>query len=290
MTGFARADARSDAAAATVEIRSVNGKGLDIRLRYPPGMDFIDMPLRQIVQARFARGSIQVNVAVDLTAARSPVRINEEFLGQLLVLTADLVTRHNATPPSADGLLAVRGVVDTPDDGLDETVRDAVLAVARQAAADAVNDLEKVRHAEGEAIRALLHDRVSEIEALARRAEADGNRQPTAIRERLTAQVALLLEAGPALDPSRLYAEAALLAAKADIKEEIDRLFAHIAAARKLLADGGAIGRKLDFLAQEINRESNTLCSKSNAVSITAIGLDLKLVTDQFREQVQNLE
>ncbi len=290
MTGFARARTQRETVSATVEIKSVNGKGLDIRLRYPPGMDFLDVPLRQAMQKRFMRGSLQVNLTVDTQGPAAPVRINEELLAHVMTLTSELVTRHNATPPSADGLLAIRGVVETFESDLDDLMRETILEAALDAAVSAIDGLEAARQVEGEAIRGILRQRMDEIEALARRAETDENRQPAVIRARLAQQVATLLDAGPGLDPARLHAEAALLAAKADIKEELDRLDAHVAAARKLLGEGGAIGRKLDFLAQEFNRESNTLCSKSNAVSITAVGLELKVVTDQFREQVQNLE
>jgi uncharacterized protein (TIGR00255 family) len=290
MTGFSRASANAREIAVAVEIKSVNGKGLDLRLRVPPGLDFLDTALRPLVQQRFSRGSLQISVVVDLSGARVTPRINQELLDQLLVLTSDLVTRHNASPPTADGLLAIRGVVDVPDNDPDDAQRDAIAAVARDAMQLALADLEKARIAEGEALRAVLRAQVAAIGDLALRAEADPARSPQAIRDRLAQQVAMLMEAASSLDPARLHAEAAVLAAKADIREEIDRLFAHVSSARALLEGGGAIGRRLDFLAQEINRESNTLCSKSNAVSITAIGLELKVLTDQFREQVQNLE
>jgi uncharacterized protein (TIGR00255 family) len=290
MTGFSRASANAREIAVAVEIKSVNGKGLDLRLRVPPGLDFLDTVLRPLIQQRFSRGSLQINVVVDLSGARVAPRINQELLDQLLVLTSDLVTRHNASPPTADGLLAIRGVVDVPDNDPDDAQRDAIAAVARDAMQLALADLEKARIAEGEALRAVLRAQVAAIGDLALRAEADPARSPQAIRDRLAEQVAMLMEAASSLDPARLHAEAAVLAAKADIREEIDRLFAHVSSARTLLEGGGAIGRRLDFLAQEINRESNTLCSKSNAVSITAIGLELKVLTDQFREQVQNLE
>ncbi|WP_367118891.1 DUF1732 domain-containing protein [Mesorhizobium sp.] len=150
--------------------------------------------------------------------------------------------------------------------------------------------LEQARQGEGSALRSLLSGHIDAIGALALRAEADPSREPAVIRERIAEQVRLLMDASANLDASRLHMEAAFLATKADIREEIDRLKTHVASGRVLLAGGGAIGRKLDFLAQEFNRESNTLCSKSNAAAVTAIGLELKAVVDQFREQVQNLE
>ena len=290
MTGFARGQAHAGAITATVEIKSVNNKGLDIRLRYSPGHDALDLPLRRMVQERFARGSFQVNVAVAIDDMALQPRINEPFLARLIELSSQLVTTHSTNPPSADGLLAIRGVIEMPEGELDDEARAAVLDTATKAMGEALEGILQARLAEGNAIAAVLSGRVDEIAALVERAETDPSRDKDVIAERMKTQVEQLLGASSALDPARLHAEAALLATKADIREELDRLHAHVAAARKLIGDGGAAGRKLDFLAQEINRESNTLCSKSNAVSVTEIGLQLKLAVDQFREQVQNVE
>ena len=290
MTGFARGQAHAGAITATVEIKSVNNKGLDIRLRYSPGHDALDLPLRRMVQERFARGSFQVNVTVAIDDMALQPRINEPFLARLIELSSQLVTTHSTNPPSADGLLAIRGVIEMPEGELDDEARAAVLDTATKAMAEALDGVRQARLAEGNAIAAVLSSRVDEIATLVERVEADPSRDKDVIAERMKTQVEQLLGASSALDPARLHAEAALLATKADIREELDRLHAHVAAARKLIGDGGAAGRKLDFLAQEINRESNTLCSKSNAVSVTEIGLQLKLAVDQFREQVQNVE
>lgn len=290
MTGFARGQAHAGAITVTVEIKSVNNKGLDIRLRYSPGHDALDLPLRRMVQDRFARGSFQVNVTVAIDDMALQPRINEPFLARLIELSSQLVTTHSTNPPSADGLLAIRGVIEMPEGELDDEARAAVLDTATKAMGEALDGVRQARLAEGKAIAAVLSGRVDEIAALVDRAEADPSRDKDVIAGRMKTQVEQLLDASSALDPARLHAEAALLATKADIREELDRLHAHVAAARKLLGDGGAVGRKLDFLAQEINRESNTLCSKSNAVSVTEIGLQLKLAVDQFREQVQNVE
>ena len=188
------------------------------------------------------------------------------------------------------GCLSLRGVLDVPEAIESEEVRAALDAALLAALDKALAGLEAARRAEGEALKALLLGHIDAIEALTLRAEADPSRDPAVIRQRLAEQVRLLMDASANLDESRLHMEAAFLATKADIREEIDRLKTHVASARALLAAGGAVGRKLDFLAQEFNRESNTLCSKSNAATVTAIGLELKAVVDQFREQVQNLE
>jgi uncharacterized protein (TIGR00255 family) len=194
-------------------------------------------------------------------------------------------------PATADGLLALRGVLDMPDAAVEtEEARAALDAAVLRVLDTALSGLEDARRAEGAALRPVLLGHVDQIEELALRAEADPSREPATIRARLAEQVRLLMEAGAGLDEARLHQEAAILATKADIREEIDRLKTHVASARSLLDSEGAVGRKLDFLAQEFNRESNTLCSKANAASVTAIGLELKAVVDQFREQVQNLE
>lgn len=290
MTGFARAQAAVAGLEIAWELRAVNGKGLDLKLRLPAGAEAVEGEVRRLLSARLARGNVQV--ALTLQRAEPPLtfRVNEALLGELTRLSALLVQDGHATLPSADGLLALRGVVETADregSALDEEGT----ALVVETLVRALDDLVRAREEEGAVLRAVLERRLVEIEALAGRAERDPARQVGAIRERLARQVAELTEAGEGrLDPERLHAEAALLAARADIREELDRLHAHVAAARELLGRGGAVGRRLDFLAQEFNRESNTLCAKSNATSLTAIGLELKVVVDQFREQVQNIE
>ncbi|ODT05772.1 MAG: YicC family protein [Mesorhizobium sp. SCN 65-20] len=291
MTGFARVAAEHDGAAFAWEVKSVNGKSVEARLRLPQGFERLESTVRQSVQKRFARGSFQATLTVSRSSGAQvqPV-VNEAFLRDVAELANRLVEQHGAAPASADGLLALRGVFDMPETVESEEERTALDAAILACFEAALAGLEQARCAEGEALRLLLSDHVSAIETLTLKAEADPSREPAAIRARLAEQVRLLLEASPALDEARLNMEAAFLATKADIREEIDRLKTHVASARTLLAGGGAIGRKLDFLAQEFNRESNTLCSKSNAAAVTAIGLELKAVVDQFREQVQNLE
>jgi uncharacterized protein (TIGR00255 family) len=291
MTGFARATADHRGTALAWEVKSVNGKSAEIRLRLPQGFERLEPGARQTVQKRFSRGNFQATLTIGRAAGSQaqPV-VNEAFLKEVTALAKRLQDEFGAAPPSADGLLSLRGVLDIPEVVETEEARAALDAAIAAALDQALSGLELARRAEGEALGALLAGHIDAIESLTLRAEADPAREPAVIRERIAEQVRLLVDASANLDEGRLHMEAAFLATKADIREEIDRLKTHVASGRALLAGGGAIGRKLDFLAQEFNRESNTLCSKSNAATVTAIGLELKAVVDQFREQVQNLE
>ena len=291
MTGFARVAAEQADTAIVWEVKSVNGKGLEFRPRLPQGFERLEPMLRQAVQKRFARGSFQAALTVTRGAgAQAQPVVNEAFLRDVAGLALRLQEQFGTAPATADGLLCLRGVLEMPETTETEEERAALDAAIEATLADALAGLADARRAEGEALGALLAGHLDAIEALTLRAEADPSREPAAIRARLAEQVRLLLDASAGLDEARLHQEAAFLATKADIREEIDRLKTHVASARALLQGGGAVGRKLDFLAQEFNRESNTLCSKSNAAAVTAIGLELKAVVDQFREQVQNLE
>lgn len=290
MTGFARASGEQDGAAIAWELRSVNGKGLDVRLRLPPGLDRLELPAKQAVQKRFSRGNIQASLTFARTGNAVQPTINEEFLKDVAALAKRLETQFGCAPASADGLLALRGVLELPETADEPATFAAVDAAILGILAQAIDGLEASRIGEGTALGTMLAGHLDAIEALTLQAESDPSREPSMIRERMAGQIRLLLDAAPQLDEQRLHMEAAFLATKADIREEIDRLKTHIASGRNLLDSGIASGRKLDFLAQEFNRESNTLCSKSNAAAITAIGLELKAVVDQFREQLQNLE
>jgi uncharacterized protein (TIGR00255 family) len=291
MTGFARSSHAGEMTLLAWEVRSVNSKGLEMRFRLPPGLERLEHALRQAVSRRFSRGSI--NATLSLTRAPgysvTPV-VNEAFLKDVAGLAQRLQEQFGVAPATADGLLALRGVLEIPDGAESEESRATTDAAALASFDQALDDLAVARAAEGEALARLLHGHLDTIETLTRKAEGDPSRDPEAIRAKLAEQVRLLLETSVGLDEARLATEAAFLATRVDIREEIDRLYTHVASARALLAGGGAIGRKLDFLSQEFIRESNTLCSKSNAAAITSIGLDLKGVVDQFREQVQNLE
>lgn len=290
MTGFARASAEAGGALIVWEVKSVNGKSAEARFRFPPGFERLEPTLRQLLQKTFARGNFQAALNVARPALQVQPVVNEVFLRDLAGLARRLEEQFGVTAASADGLLALRGVLEVPEAIESEESRAALDAAIADVFQSALSDLEVARQREGAALGTLLASHLGQIEALTLRAEADPSRDPKAIRDRLAEQVKLLLDASAGLDEARLHAEAAFLATKADIREEIDRLKTHIASGRGLLAAGGPVGRKLDFLAQEFNRESNTLCSKSNAASVTAIGLELKAVVDQFREQVQNLE
>ncbi len=291
MTGFARAAASHEGTSLSWEVKSVNGKGLDVRSRLPAGFERLETEVRQAVQRRFSRGNFQAVLAVARApGALAPPVVNEAFLKDVAGLAKRLEEQFGAARASADGLLALRGVLEPSDFIESEEFRADLDAVALQALESALGGLESARQAEGGALKELLLVHLEAIETLTLRAAADPSRESQAIRDRLAEQVRLLLDASANLDETRLYMEAAFLAAKADISEEIDRLKTHVVAGRTLLGTGGAVGRKLDFLAQEFNRESNTLCSKSNAATVTAIGLELKSVVDRFREQVQNLE
>jgi len=290
MTGFARAAQENDVAAVSWELKSVNGRGLEARLRLPPGYERLEQPAKQRIGKHFSRGNIQANFSIARsTALRRPV-VDEELLAELARLSRRLQEEHGVAPARADGLLALRGVMEAPEPGPGDETTEKVDALALSVLDQALEGLVAARCAEGASLRTVLADQLAAIEVLTLKAEADPSRAPATIRARLEEQVRLLLEAAPSLDENRLHQEAAFLATKADIREEIDRLKTHVASGRALIQAGGPVGRKLDFLAQEFNRESNTLCSKSNAASVTAIGLELKAVVDQFREQVQNLE
>lgn len=290
MTGFARHLRNMAGAQISWEIKSVNGKGLDVRFRLPSGLEAIEQKARNFVAQHFKRGNFQATLTVDRTANMGRAIVNEPLLKELASIAAHLREEYGLAPSTPEGLMALRGVLDVPQEvvlpGDQSELEHAVLAVLDETLIELAHN----RQAEGKALGEILRVQITTIEMLVQQARLDPSRSPEAIRARLAAQVALLLDAAPALDEARLHMEAAFLATKADIQEELDRLEMHVASARALLKEGNGVGRKLDFLTQEFNRESNTLCSKANAASITTIGLDLKAVVDQLREQIQNLE
>lgn len=290
MTGFARAAGERQGLLWTWEVKSVNGKALDVRLRLPPGFEALDMPVRTAVAGVFRRGSLQASLVVSGGTPRETLRLNHEILDTLVAAGEALRSRIGGDPLRADVLLSIRGVVDVaplPEDEAEVEQRNATMLQSFNAA---LADLAAARRAEGERLQAVVAAQVSHIAELATAARLNPARSPDAIRVRMAEQVSRLMEAGAALDPGRLHQEAVLAASRADIQEELDRLDGHVEAARALLAAPDAVGRKLDFLAQEFNREANTLCSKASDRSLTAIGLELKTVIDQLREQVQNIE
>jgi len=291
MTGFARSGGTSGTYQWAWELKSVNGKGLDIRLRLPAGWDAVDAAVRSRAASRLSRGSINATLTVTREGVQPIVQVNEAVLTAVLGKLDDLSKRvNNAEPPRLDGILGIKGIVEVVDADESEEDRRAAERAAIKGFDQALTELHDMRRHEGDALATVLGERLKEIATLAARAEAAPGRKPEAIRQKLAEQVQALLDTSTRFDADRLHQEAILLATKSDVREELDRLNAHVSQARRLIADGGAIGRKLDFLAQEFNREANTLCAKANDVELTNIGLELKSVVEQFREQVQNLE
>lgn len=290
MTGFARSEGTSGRCRWAWEIRSVNGKGLDLRIRLPQGFEHFEPEVRQRAAAAFSRGNMQIGLSVSVAEAQVQPVVNQAALSAILALREQLSSVVDPSPIRLDTLLAVRGVVDFREAEESETERsnrDGDISVGLDAA---IERLLSMRRGEGEALRQVLGGQVGRIAELATTIETDPSRSVDSIAGRLAGQVQMLLQGGNGLDRDRLYQEAVLLATKADLREEIDRLGAHVGAAQELLAADQPVGRKLDFLAQEFNREANTICSKSNAAAVTAAGIELKVVIDQFREQIQNLE
>lgn len=290
MTGFAREAGVTGPYQWVWEIKTVNGRGLDVRLRTPPGYDGVGEEARQQVLKALARGMCQLNLSMTRAATTARAKVNQDVLAALVDAIAGLKLPDGIRPASVDGLLTVRGVVELEDEVESEALEEAVASDLRQGVARMLEALQAARRGEGRALAEVIEARLVEIERLVDMAESCPARQPDAIRARLQSQLWALLDAAPALDPARLHQEAVLVAARADIREELDRLRAHVSAARDVLRQGGAVGRRLDFLAQEFGREANTLCAKANDVSLSRIGLDLKAVVEQFREQVQNVE
>lgn len=290
MTGFARADGAESGYGWTWEIRSVNARNLDLRLRLPPGSDRLEPRARAVVGERFRRGTINATLTLTRTEGRAPVRINHETLDQILALVDELHRRVEAAPPRIDGLLGLRGVLEQVEEQESEEQRARLDEMIVASFAEALDRLAQARADEGARLAGVIDGHLDEIARLAARAQQVAVTLPAALEKRLTEQVQALVQQQPALPAERIAQEVALLVVKADVREEIDRLVAHVDAARAMVRDGGAVGRRLDFLCQEFNRESNTLCSKSPDIDLTRIGLDLKTAVDQLREQVQNLE
>jgi uncharacterized protein (TIGR00255 family) len=290
MTGFARGHGVAGSYAWSWEIKSVNAKGLDLRLRLPPGWDAVEVPARKNATEKLSRGTVYGNLTVERKGVAPTVKVNEPVLAAVLATLKALSGKVEASPPTLDGILALKGVIEVTEEDEREEDRRAAEAAIISGFDRLLADLVAMRREEGATLGRLLSARLDEIAALAARAEAAPGRKPEAIKARLAEQVATLLSASQRFDSDRLHQEAILIASKADIREELDRLASHVEQVRKMIADGGPIGRRLDFLAQELNRESNTLTAKANDVELTNIGIELKSVVEQFREQVQNLE
>jgi len=289
MTGFARDEGAAGAWSWAVEARSVNGRNLETRFRGPPGFDSLEKAARDGAQARFQRGQLTLGLQAKRGDTAGAVRINVEQLERYLALARPYVEAGQASPPAMDGLLALRGVVEAVDDADDPDTRAEVEAAMAVSIGRALDALKVSRLEEGAALLPVLRGQADQIEALVGSAETEAAAQPALLKERFAARITELA-AGVAGLEDRIVQEAAAMAVKADVREELDRLRSHVQAARALIDGDGGVGRKLDFLMQEFMREANTLCSKSAAKPLTAVGLELKAVIEQLREQVQNVE
>lgn len=291
MTGFARRDGEADVCSWTWEVKSVNARGLEVRCRLPVGFEEMEAAVRRRVASSLKRGNISVMLSLTWSAGQQRVQINTQLLEDLLALMPHIGSRLGTVrPPSVDGLLALRGVVEVLEPAPTAEMRQALETEMLARLDQVLTSIMAIRHAEGDRLAMILREQLRRLGALCDQACTLASTQPQAILARLKEQVSVLLGESPALTPDRLVQEAALLAAKADPREELDRLCAHHQAALGLLDSEGAIGRQLDFLCQELNREANTLCAKSPDIELNRIGLDLKSVIEQIREQVQNIE
>ncbi|HEY2706473.1 MAG TPA: YicC/YloC family endoribonuclease [Caulobacteraceae bacterium] len=288
MTGFARTEGASGAWNWAVEARSVNGRNLEVRFRGPPGFDGLERIAREAAQGRFQRGQLNVAIQAKRAETTGSVRVNQDLLDRYLEISSELMAGGHAVMPTADGLLALRGVLETGEAEEPGDVRADVEAAMAKSVTEALDGLKASRLAEGASLGGVLSGLVNQVESLCAEAEIQAATQGPTIRDRFAKRLAELL--GDAAPADRVVQEAAAMAVKADVREELDRLASHVDAARTLMADDAAAGRRLDFLTQEFMREANTLCSKSATTELTRIGLALKAAIDQFREQVQNVE
>lgn len=290
MTGFARNDGALDGTTWHWELRSVNNRGLDLRLRLPPGFEALEPKVRDRISKAIARGSVNASLSVTRRTHAADVRLNQAALDRVLAIATRLATDIGAEKPRVEALLGLKGMLEVAEDMNDEEAQAAEQAAVLAGLDTALAGLVTARREEGGRLKAVLEQQIDDIARLSGTIESSPSRSVEAVRARLAEQVARLVETGQGLDPVRLHQEAVLLATRADVEEELKRLKAHVEAARALLRQEGAIGRKLDFLAQEFNREANTLTSKAADHEIARSGLALKVVIDQLREQVQNIE
>ncbi|MBI2254451.1 MAG: YicC family protein [Proteobacteria bacterium] len=290
MTGFARTSGAVGDFLWTWELKSVNGRSLDVRCRVPQGFEAMDGLVRQAAAEYLKRGNLSANLTVDDVASRGRLTVNRVALDQILALVGEMQGRIDARPASLDGLLGLKGVLEleTPPVEAETLTRrqQAIEAGLKQAMAE----LSAMRRVEGKRLADLVGGHLDEVERLRQAAVGTAGAQPINIRQRFEEQLRELMPEGVPVDPERLAQELAIIAGRADVREEIDRLAAHVAAARDLVQKGGAVGRKLDFLCQEFNREANTLCSKAADLALTNLGIELKAAIEQLREQIQNIE
>lgn len=291
MTGFARTAGTQDEWSWSWELKSVNAKGLDVRTRLPMGFDGLEVATRGKLGKAFKRGSITVSLTLRQSGGATRYQINRQHLGALVAESKKIAGDNpDFAPASADGLLGLRGVIEAEDDDAadqDRTELEKLLIISLD---EAVTALSGTRGEEGARLAEVLTGFIDTLSSLLAQVAESAEMQPQIIRDRLKAQIADLVSDVGTLDPARLEQEAAIIMTKADIREELDRFAAHIASVREMMEEGGAVGRRLDFLCQELNREANTICSKAHDTSVTRLGLDMKATVEQFREQVQNIE
>lgn len=290
MTGFGRSSGEAGAWSWTWEVRSVNGRGLDLRIRLPSNFDSLDQPVRKLIQSQLKRGSVTVSLNVTRQSGAMEVQVNEGVLSDILK-AAEVVRKATETaPPRVDGLLALKGVLDVVEQTESAQERERIETSMLRDFETALGELVSSRRSEGVHLAKIVSEKISEIADLTKAIENSPARTPSAIQQRLKEQVAKLVDTNNGLDEARLHQEAVLVATRADVEEEVKRLTAHVAAAKALIEGAEPVGRQLDFLAQEFNREANTICSKAGANDISQAGLALKSAIDQMREQVQNIE
>jgi len=290
MTGFARTEGAVGDFGWTWELKSVNGRNLDLRCRFPAGYEHLDGFVRGRAPETLKRGNIAVTLTIDDASSQGRLAVNREALNQIIAIVNEIGGQVPAQPARLDGLLGLKGVLELELPKIDEAETARRTEVLQKGFGKAIESLGEMRRQEGSRLATLIRAHLTEIDRLCTAAAASAGAQPLAIRQKVERQFAELLQGLTPLSEDRLAQEAATLAGKADVREELDRLAAHIAAARGLITGGGAVGRKLDFLCQEFNREANTLCSKSADIGLTTIGIDLKAAIEQLREQIQNLE
>ena len=288
MTGFARVEGAHQGWRFVWEVRSVNGRGLEWRARLPAGFDALEPEMRKLAKAKLSRGSLNIGLTLNTDKPEIGYRVNEAMLADALAMIEKIRSQIDCAPPQAEGLLALRGVIEQSEEQVSEEDKNALYSALLDSFNSALDALADARRKEGAAMGAVLVGQLDSIEALTNDAAANAAATPAAIRDRIAAQLKELLDG--ALPEDRLAQEAAVLAMKADVREELDRLASHVDAGRALLVKPGPVGRDLDFLTQEFNREANTLCSKAQDMDLKRTGLELKRVIDQLREQVQNIE
>jgi uncharacterized protein (TIGR00255 family) len=290
MTGFARTTFEVDGAKFAWELKSVNARGLEVRVRLPPGLDHLESDVRGAVRENLARGSCYLTLQREAGSERPHLALNEEALALVIAAARRLASVEGISMPTADGLLAIPGVLQESGGETGGEAAERRDTAALEALGEGLAAVRAARMEEGRRLSAVLADQLAAMARLVEAAAAIAAEAPEILKQRIADQVALLTSEGSGLDPDRLHQEALLAATRADVREEIDRLRSHLAGAQDLIGSKGAVGRRLDFLAQEFNREANTLCSKAFDRRLTAIGLELKAVIDQLREQVQNVE